>query len=156
MAIPDELVSTDPPVTEPPPLVTTKLTVTPAIGSAFSSVTRTDGAGVMTLLARPESDVLLVATIAVGIGGSTPLPPSHAMPASTTAAAVDLTATETDFVMKPTSGPDVCRLLNAARSQQVDVVNTQNRGLLRDPVFLTGSAGADGIAIASLNDDHPA
>ena len=90
VAIPEASVATDSPVTEPPPPVTTKFTVTPAIGSAFWSVTSTDGAGETTLLTGPVSDVVVVATTAVGTGGSTVVPPSQAMQASTTAAALDL------------------------------------------------------------------
>jgi hypothetical protein len=105
VAIPEESVATDPPVTEPPPPVTTKLTVTPAIGSVFWSVTRTDGGGETVLLASAVSDVLVAATIEVGTGGSTPFPPSHAMQANTTAAMVDLNATRADLAAYPTSGP---------------------------------------------------
>jgi hypothetical protein len=96
-AIPDASVATLAPVTEPPPLVTAKLTVTPAIGAAFWSVTRTDGAGETTLFAALVSEVLVVATIAVGTGGSTHFPPSQAMHASTRAVAIDLNAMRFDF-----------------------------------------------------------
>ena len=97
VAIPEASVATDPPVTEPPPLVTTKFTVTPAIGSAFWSVTRTDGAGETALPTAAVRVVVVVATIAVGTGGSTVFPPSQAMHASTTAAAAVLSAIRADF-----------------------------------------------------------
>lgn len=99
VAIPDASVVTDPPVTEPPPAVTTKFTDTPAIGTAFWSVTSTDGAGETTLLTAPASDVVVVAASVVGTGGSTELPPSQAMNASATAAAVNLSPIRADFFM---------------------------------------------------------
>jgi hypothetical protein len=105
VAIPEASVATDWPVTEPPPPVTTKVTVTPAIGSLFWSVTRTDGGGDTAVLASAVNDVLVFATIEVGTGGSTPFSPPQAMHANTTAAAVGLNATRADLAVYPTSGP---------------------------------------------------
>jgi hypothetical protein len=102
VAIPDASVVTDPLATEPPPLVTAKVTATPGIGAPVWSLTTIDGDGATTL---PTPPVRVVTEFAVsddgtagpGPDGPPPSPPPQAMLASNTTIADDLAAITLNF-----------------------------------------------------------
>ena len=98
VAIPDASVATDALLTEPPPLSTRKLTVAPAMGAPFWSLTSTDGAGETGLPATPESDVLEFAVIVVATEGSAVFSLVQATYASRTVTELSLNAVRLDRV----------------------------------------------------------
>jgi hypothetical protein len=70
VAIPEPLVVTVAPETEPPPLTTANVTGAPSIGDPFWSVTTTEGGGVTTVPATPVTDVEEFAASVVATDGS--------------------------------------------------------------------------------------
>jgi hypothetical protein len=74
------------------------LTVAPAIGAPFWSLTRIDGAGETWLPAVPVSAVLELADIVVATEGSTGLSPEQAMYARSPRVAVILKVANADLV----------------------------------------------------------
>lgn len=91
VAIPEPSVCTDAPVTEPPPPATANVTVTPAAGDPFSSLTITEGDGETAVPATPVSDVLEFAAMVAGADGVTLLSPPHAMHVSNPMIVIDFT-----------------------------------------------------------------
>jgi hypothetical protein len=83
LAIPEEFVVAVAPETEPPPLMTENVTVAPASGEPFWSLTTTDGGGETATPATPVSAVAELAASEVGtrttVGVvSPPLQPTNA------------------------------------------------------------------------------
>jgi hypothetical protein len=79
VATPEELVTAEPPVSEPPPLATMKLTETPAIGFPVWSLTITEG-GVATAdpaVALKLVEEFAVSVVATGGGAEVSPPPPH-------------------------------------------------------------------------------
>jgi len=69
VAMPEALVVTVAPETDPPPLTTAKVTVAPPIGDPFWSFTITEGGGVTTAPATPVTEVEEFAASVVATGG---------------------------------------------------------------------------------------
>jgi hypothetical protein len=76
-------------VTEPPPLATANVTLTPDAGSPLSSLTITEGDGETAVPATAVTDVLEFAAIVAGTDGVTLLSPPHATHASNPMIAID-------------------------------------------------------------------